>query len=518
MPSSPASTSSNRSLVVEGLKKTYGSTQALRGLSLTAEANRIVGVVGPNGAGKSTLVRILAGEETEDAGTIAVGGKPVAVDQRRRLVAVVHQEPQLFPNLSVVENLMIDRQGLRRPKPTSQVFELLEGLHIGTVANAPLENTSIMVWQLTEIARALLRSAEVFLFDEPNSALTKDESQRLFEQMEALCNDGKFVFLVSHRLGEIADVCRQVLVVRDGAVVASLSEDAVTSDRLSSLLIAEEFGDSTDPVRTTGAASLRPSEVLQHEADDPVGSTGAVVPSPGGPSLVTPAHNKSLDLQSEVQDAIQGVPGLVVAVTGPEGGGGRELARAAGLAGLLGQDSGRGGRAYMPADRRQCLFFNMSVAANISARVVRAQLPGEKRFVNRRVLARASESYIERFSIKTESATASVGSLSGGNQQKVALASALAVEPALLIVEEPTRGVDVKTKLQIYEILRSFATSGGAVVMFVNELEDALGCADVLYVVTDRVVCGRVEVTENDDLEQLGLTVNRLLSRRNDAA
>jgi ABC-type sugar transport system ATPase subunit len=166
----------------------------------------------------------------------------------------------------------------------------------------------------------------------------------------------------------------------------------------------------------------------------------------------------------------------------------------------------------MPADRRQSLFFNLSVAANISSRLAGAQLSGRSRLLSRRTLARAAASYIERFNIKTEHAGASIGSLSGGNQQKVALASAMAVDPALLIIEEPTRGVDIRTKLQIYEILRAFTSSGGAVVMFVNELEDAIGCADHLYVVSDGTVRGGVQISRSDDLEKVGLVVNKLLS------
>jgi ABC-type sugar transport system ATPase subunit len=491
----------NPSLVVEGMVKSYGSTRALRGLSLTAQPDQVIGIVGPNGAGKSTLVRILAGEETEDAGTISLGGAPLVGEMRRRLVAVVHQEPQLFPNLTVVENLMIEHRGLARPKPTAQVAELVERMQLTAFATAPLENTSIMVWQLTEIARALLRSAEVFLFDEPNSALTKEESERLFQHMESLRAAGKIVFLVSHRLGEVAELCGEVLVVRDGTVVSTLSGDALTSDRLASLLIAEEFG--------TGGPAKEPGQELGPPDDGPGGASIAGSGGPANDLNANPAPGRPVVRQSAVVEA---EPGVIVAVTGPEGGGGRELARMAALPGGAGPD-GRGGRAYVPADRRHSLFFNMSVAANISARLERAQLPGHKRFTNRRVLAQAAASYIDGFTIKTEHPGASIGSLSGGNQQKVALASALAVQPSLLVIEEPTRGVDVRTKLQIYDILRQFASSGGAVVMFVNELEDALGCADCLYVVSDRAVRGRIEVSRADDLEALGLEVNRFLSR-----
>jgi ABC-type sugar transport system ATPase subunit len=172
----------------------------------------------------------------------------------------------------------------------------------------------------------------------------------------------------------------------------------------------------------------------------------------------------------------------------------------------------------MPSDRQKSLFFNMSVAANISARLERKDLSARRGLVSRRMLAGAAESYIERFGIKAAHAGASVASLSGGNQQKVALASALAVDPALLIIEEPTRGVDLQTKRQIYDILKRFAASGGAVVMYVTELEDAIGCADHLYVVRDQTIVGLVEVGTAGGLEKLGIAVTRLLGRDADAA
>ena len=181
-------------------------------------------------------------------------------------------------------------------------------------------------------------------------------------------------------------------------------------------------------------------------------------------------------------------------------------------------ETGRVRRAYIPADRRQCLFFNMSVAANIASRLNRRELPSRRQLITRRLLAEAADSYIEDFRIKAAHPGVIVGSLSGGNQQKVALACALAVHPDLLIVEEPTRGVDIATKIQIHDILGSFARSGGAVVMFVNELEDAVGCADRLFVVDDQVVQGCLDVDKSSDLEALTILVNQKLGKQVNAA
>ncbi len=510
-----------QTLRIVDLSKAYGSTQALRGLSLSANSGRIVGVVGANGAGKSTLMKLLAGEEKEDRGLIAVDDSAWPLERRRRSVAVVHQEPQLFPYLTVAENLMIENAGLLRPKPTAAVFDFLRSLEIDTLADTPLERTSVAVWQRTEIARALLRDAAIFLFDEPNSALTKEESEQLFVQMQTLSKAGRFVFLVSHRLGEVAEICEEVFVMRDGAVVSALAGPEITSDRLSSLLSAELSTTSVPLGRDILSADGEPTTATTSGQ-----ATPTLIAEPSGTTTNGSAHTipsleqvKTEPSAPEVRtDRVEGISGLVLAVTSPEGGGGRECTRAARQAGSAaplsnGSKVRRPGRAYMSPDRRQCLFFNMSVAGNITARLRRLELKGHPWFINRRVLARTSQAFIERFGVKTASPGAAIGSLSGGNQQKVVVASALAVEPALLIVEEPTRGVDVQTKRHIYEILTRYARGGGAVVMFVTELEDAIGCADYLYVVRDRAIVGVIKLATAGGLEELSINVTRLLSR-----
>ena len=506
-------------LIVDSVRKAYGETHALASLSLRAHPKEILGIVGANGAGKSTLVKLLAGEEREDSGTISYNGVVLSLERRQELVAVVHQEPQLFPNLTVAANLMIGWGGIAKPRPTPEVEGLLRHLHIGEQANELLENTSIAVWQLTEIARALLRSAEVFVFDEPNSALTKDESQEMFEHMRRLRDAGKLVILVSHRLAEVSEVCERVVAVRDGSVAGVISGRDVTAENLASILTAQEFGTggspATAPPLVTSAqpvvahittAPVAPGASGPTGASDPTGTIGGSgdAPSPG-----TTAGQRT----GAANLVICGIRGDVVAVTGPEGGGGRELVRGATIAG----ETMRSRRAYIPADRRQGLFFNMSVAANIVSRLDRRGL-SRHHLLTKRMLAEAAHSYIEDFRIKAAHPGAIVGSLSGGNQQKVALASALAVQPELLIIEEPTRGVDIATKIQIHEILGLFARSGGAVVMFVNELEDAVGCADRLFVVSDQVVQGCLDVDRSSDLETLTVAVNQMLRKRADAA
>lgn len=503
----------SRRLEISSLSKAYGSTQALKGLSFATTSGKIIGIVGANGAGKSTLMKILAGEEHEDQGRISLDDEPLSIKKRRLSVAVVHQEPQLFPNLTVADNLLLENTGLLRPKPTSLVVDQLRNLQIDNLANTLLENTSIVVWQLTEIARALLRDADIFLFDEPNSALTKEESQHLFRQMVQLRRPGRFVFLVSHRLGEVAETCEEVVVIRDGVLTATLTGNEITSDYLARLLM-----DDQDHADKLGSASLDSGKVVRSSSNDMGLSKQIEILESVGQIGSCPEH---VHKKGVLPDKIEGVSGLVIAVTGPEGGGGREFTRGASIA--IATDSSistRRGvrkdgalRAYMASDRQQSLFFNFSVAANISARKARKDLSRRSIFLSRKVLAAAAQPLIDRFGIRTEHSSSSVGSLSGGNQQKVALASALFVDPALLIVEEPTRGVDIQTKHQIYKILKDFTKSGGAIVMFVTELEDAMGCADYVYVVRDRSIRGFIEVGDAADLEELSLAVNRLLTQ-----
>jgi ABC-type sugar transport system ATPase subunit len=205
---------------IRNVAKRYGSTVALDGIDIDLRPGAVIGIAGPNGAGTSTLIRMIAGEERPDSGTLTFDGRPwfPAVDWHD--VAVVHQEPQLFPNLTVAENVLVGREGTRTLRPRLGLGDagVMQALGIARLKDALLEDCSLATQQRTEIARAVAREARVFLFDEPNSALTDEESDELFREMHKLAAEGRIVLLVTHRLGDIVEHAGRVAIVRDGKV------------------------------------------------------------------------------------------------------------------------------------------------------------------------------------------------------------------------------------------------------------------------------------------------------------
>lgn len=473
-------------LDVSRLSKSYGETRALRDLALTARSGEVVGIAGPNGAGKSTLVRLLAGEDHADGGEIRVDGTPWSLAARRREVAVVHQEAQIFPNLTVAENVMVERrtERVRRPRLTQEERWVLSHLRLEPYANRTLDSCSLVVKQLTEIARALLREARLFLFDEPNSALTDEESAQLFREIARLKDHGSHIILfVSHRLSELVEHCDRVAVIRDGTCA-----DILTGSRLTEETLAREL-----VVGHQSARVSRESRVLE-------GSGGLEV------SGFTHPRGYFRDVDLRMPD------GTVTVVTGVEGSGGRELVRA--VAGLEpargarrrfgGQRTGAArGTSYVPADRRVALFHNFSVAANVVSRLGRPQIATSLGWLRVRALRRLAAETSRQFEVKTRTIREPIGSLSGGNQQKVAIAAAMARQPDVLVVEEPTRGVDVGTKAEIYELLRQYAGAGNIVLLFCTEVPEIVEVADRACVIAGGQLSSPVDVKKAGTASEL---------------
>jgi len=463
------------SVRLTGVVKRYGPTVALNGLDIAARGGEILGIAGPNGSGKSTMVGVLAGETPLDAGVIEVNGEVWTPTQGTK-VAVVHQEPQLFPNLTVAENLIAGRERFRFGRPSLDAEEraLVADFGMAGVVDRPLGGLPLSYRQRVEIMRGLLQDAAVVLFDEPNSALSFDESAELFQNMHALADAGKVVMLVSHRLSELAAHCQRVAVICDGRVSAELAGVELTPEQIAQELVA-------GIVVVERSSSER--DANGHVALD----------------LDAWTHRRGAFRDVSMQVAA----GEVLAVMGVEGAGGRELVRSlARLEDASGSLTCRGRVEYVTGDRTGSLFANLSVEENLALRMGGAYA-GPLGWWRRGASRAAAVEAKERFGIKAGDVEDPIGSLSGGNQQKVALAAALMTDPAVLVLEEPTRGVDVGAKADIYQQLQTHARSGRAVVLYCTEESEVFECADRVVLVSRGRLIDDAAADDFADVEEL---------------
>jgi len=486
---------------LRGLTKRYGSTVALNGLDLDIAPGEILGVAGPNGAGKSTLVRMIGGEESPTSGTLTLDGQPWSPTAQWNVVSIVHQEPQLFPNLTVAENVVAGRESGRAawPKPSRGDLQIMDAMGLGPVRDSRLGECSLAMQQRTEIARAVARDARVFLFDEPNSALTDAESDELFREMRKLAESGRVVVLVTHRLGDLVKHCARVAVVRDGRVRAILSGDALTEDSLARQLVTEGAGGGSPA--SSGAASGADADAA--------------------PMFLarrwTGAAFHAIDFSAR--------GGQIVALMGVEGSGARELLRSfAGLERASGDIAIRGAadlgrlRAYVPATRALSLYSNFSVGENLLVRLGVPDIAGRLLALRRNRMEALARESVRRFLIKTPTTAIPIRALSGGNQQKVAIAQALNCSPELLLLEEPTRGVDIHSKNEIYHLLRDYAASGKVVVIFCTEVLEIFEVADCAHVVAEGRLSRQLTIADYRHVEQLATDVAKLEQRLNAAS
>ncbi len=477
-------------VTIRGLYKRYGDTVALAGLDVDARPGEIFGIAGPNGAGKSTMVKILAGELAADEGEIAVDGHPWSASVGWQRVAVVHQEPQLFPNLTVAENIIVGRERSRWLRHGVNPFEqqLLADLAIDGLAHRPLETVALAVQQRTEIARALAQDARVFLFDEPNSALTDEESDDLFRRMHALAAAGRVVILVSHRLAELVTHCDRVAVVLDGRTTRVLEGPDLTQEGIArGLVVGQSAREAVLDSRRIAGDRLLQLQGWHH------------------------GRGEFGDVELEL------LAGTIVAIVGVEGSGARELVRSmAGFEPATGRaDLGRAGRqisdvtAFVPADRQASLFTNLTIGDNLVARLGRP-ITGPLGALRRGRMSSIARDAIRRFRVKTDTIARPIRSLSGGNQQKVAIAAAIILRPRILVLEEPTRGVDIGSKREIYRLVRAFASEGNAIVMYCTEVPEVFEAADIVHVLSDGRLSGPVSIAAHEDVESLAAEITRL--------
>jgi ribose transport system ATP-binding protein len=473
---------------VRGLVKRYGGVTALDNLSLDVPPGAIHAVVGENGAGKSTLMKVLAGAVKPDTGQILLEGQEVVMDSpataRRRGIGIVYQELSLFPQRSVLANLFVNREPLRRGWVSTNAMretsgELLERLGLNVDVDAPVGRLTIGEQQLVELARVLLETPRLLILDEPNSALNERETARLFAILKQLRAEGATMLYVSHRLEEVFAICDRVTVTRNGKHVVTRDRAGLTIPEVIDAMIGahqEDLFPPALPPRKVGAPEQLSIEgVSGGELADIrfMARSGEVV---GLAGLEGAGVSALLNILFGVRKARSG------AATYPDG---RGLPRSA-------TEAARRGVCLVPADRRRNgLMLDRSILFNISQIVVGALKDKSPLFSLHEARGRA-ERQIGRLRIKTRSADALVNHLSGGNQQKVVIGKWLEIAPRVILLDDPTRGVDIGAKREIYELIRQMSADGRIVLFSSTELPELIGLCDRILVLYRGRLVGEV--------------------------
>ncbi len=479
---------------MRGITKSFGGVPVLKEVDFDLRKGEIHALVGANGAGKSTLMKILVGVYTRDGGSYEVDGRHVdfrtVQDARASGVGMIFQEFSLVPTLSVAQNVFLTREARSRGgliddrEMERGTRDLFATMSVEVDPRRPLDELPTAFWQLTEIAKALSQNARVLIMDEPTSALAKSETVELFALMRRLRDHGISIVYISHRMEEVFEICDRITVLRDGRAVMTENLASVTPR-----MVIDEI---------VGRKLEHAMEYQERQVGDDV-----LLEARG---LTTATKLRGIDFELH--------EGEVLGLAGLMGSGRTELARA--LFGIDPLQSGdlllRGepirianprdamahGVALIPEDRRaQGLILDHAVRENfllpLLSRLSRAG------FVDDAEGDRRTDSFVRRLSIKTRSTSQPIGTLSGGNQQKVVIAKWLGIEPRILIMDEPTAGVDIGTKGEIVSMIRAFADQGNSVIIISSELPELLAVSDRVLILRD----GQVERTlERRDIHQ----------------
>ena len=495
-------------LQMQGIGKRFPGVIALEGVDLAVAAGEIVAVIGENGAGKSTLMKIIGGVQPPDSGQMLVDGKPVQFhnvnDSMACGIAFIHQELNVLDNLDVASNVFLGREPtvggplrlINRGLLHSQTQKYLDRLGLKISPSLPLSKLSIAEQQMVEIAKALSLNARIVIMDEPTSSLTLSETDRLLQVTKELRDNGVGVLYISHRLGEITDIADRVVALRDGHNAGNLVREEISHDRMVSLMVGRELdrtraphSEAIDPnyVQVEG---LRTARYPDKEISFTVGS-GEIL---GFAGLVGAGR-------TEVAQAIFGVePSHAGMVTVGEAKIGRIHSPRQAIA---------HGIYLIPEDRRQFgLVLDWPIRENISLPALSRDSTGG--LVDRWRETTIADEQVRSLSVKTPSIEVMAGNLSGGNQQKVVLAKWLSLQPKFLIFDEPTRGIDVGAKTEIYRLMRVLADSGVAVMMISSDMEEVLGVSDRIAVMCEGSITGILNREQANEEAVMQLAVARV--------
>ncbi len=473
---------------MRNIKKYFGGVKALDGVSLQVKKGEIHALMGENGAGKSTIMKILAGSLEKDEGEIFIDGKPADIrspkDGMEYGISIIYQELMLVPDLTVAENIFIDTLSkdykvVDWKKLTTRAQEYLDEIGFSDIKATDEVSTLTVAWQqVVEICKALSRNASVLILDEPTSVLSNKEVTYLFKLLDKLKNQGVAIIYISHRLEEVMSICDRVTIMRDGKYIDTVETKNITQKELANMMVGRDLQD------------------YYPERQAEIGEVNFQVKNICRGKMVR-------DVSFEVRK------GEVLGINGLVGAGRTETVRA-----IFGEDKKESGKIYLdgkeviinspkdairngigllPEDRKtQGVLLDLPIRNNITLGCLKMfksmfgkiNVKKETDFIN---------DMVEQLSIKIGSVEHDVSSLSGGNQQKVAFAKLLASSCKVLILDEPTRGVDVGAKREIYKIINDFAAKGYSIVMISSEMQEIMGMCDRVIIMRDGLVAGELE-------------------------
>ncbi|OMP66767.1 sugar ABC transporter ATP-binding protein [Domibacillus epiphyticus] len=487
-------------LAMKNISKAFNGITVLDSVDFSVRKGEVHALMGGNGAGKSTLMKILTGVYTADQGEILIDGKPVVIkntdDARKNYISMIFQEFSLIPTLTVAQNIFLTREdktsfGLLNDKEcVAKTRNLLKELEVDIDPNELVGNLGVGYWQMTEIAKALSQETKILVMDEPTASLTKKETEILFSFINQLKAKGYAIIYISHRMDEILEICDRITILRDGKHVATEDCKQIDLDMVIQYIV--------------GSGMDKAFEWVEREYD-----------KTASPVLEV----KNLNLGSKVQDVNFNLyPGEIVGIAGLMGSGRTETVSA--VFGTGPKDSGdiivngqkqniknasdavKAGLALIPEDRRvQGLVLEHSVKDNIMLPILSKMQKGL--LIDDKKANKVANDFVKKLNIKTDDIYKMTNLLSGGNQQKIVLAKWLANDPAVLMLDEPTIGVDIGAKTEIVDVIRELADSGKAILVISSELPELLALSDRVLVMHEGRIIKELQRREINTEEEL---------------
>ena len=475
--------STNVLLQMKNIHKTFPGVYALKAVDFELRAGEVHAIIGENGAGKSTLIKVLGGIYAADQGKIFIEGKKVEIrsvkDAQRNGISIIHQELVLVPYMTVAENIFLGREPMKgglvnATKMHEEAQKLIDSYDINIDAKSLVRDLTIAQQQMVEIIKAISYNSKILVMDEPTSSISEKEVKFLFETMRNLTSKGVGIIYISHRMSELAEICDRVTVMRDGSYIGTRVVSETTNDELISMMVGRELKNYyTRDFQEDGEVMLKCENISDHKIVKDVSfevRKGEIV---GFAGLVGAGRSEVMKCIFGLTKGYSGniyIDGKKVVIRSPS-------------------DAIKHGIALVPEDRKlEGLYLIQSVRFNSTIEVLKDFIKGI--FVNRKKEEDITQKYIDMMSTKTPSMEQAIGKLSGGNQQKVMIGRWLATSPRILILDEPTRGVDVGAKSEIYAIMNNLAKSGMAIIMISSEMPELINMSDRIYVMCEGRITG----------------------------